>query len=174
MAENGTRGTVVPRPAWVFLSETSPGSTESRESRAESREKSTERRLAPDREAERGRRAPRRRRGDGAKTQGQQEDQDARWNEELGPDRGLGLQTEGRHPGNAEHCTGDVRRTTVEGRILPGSKRLRNASRDLSPMLAARQRQLEERAGSSRQAVRTARQEIDLAAPTADPSLDPS
>jgi len=55
-----------------------------------------------------------------------------------------------------------------------GSERLRNPSRELSAMLAARQRQLEEGLGSSRQAIRAARQEIHLAAATADPSLDPS
>ncbi len=71
-------------------------------------------------------------------------------------------------------CTGDERRRTVEGRSFPGPERLRNASRELSPMLAAGQCQLEQGPGSSRQAIRAARQEIHLAAPTADPSLDPS
>jgi len=87
---------------------------------------------------------------------------------------GLELHPQGRQRGNAEHCTGDERRRTVGGRTSPGPECLRNASRKLSPMLAARQRQLEEGPGSSRQPIRTARQEIHLAALTAGPSLDPS
>ena len=51
---------------------------------------------------------------------------------------------------------------------------LRNASRELSPVLAACQRQFEEGPGCFSQSIRTARQKIHLAASSADPALDPS
>lgn len=67
-----------------------------------------------------------------------------------------------------------AREGLVRGRILPGLGSSLYASRKLSPVLAACHRQLEEGPGCFSKSIRTARQEIHLAAPTADPGLDPS
>ncbi len=87
--------------------------------------------------------------------------------------RSAELRAEPRDGSRKSTWTEELRRT-VEERIIPGLESLRNASRELSPVLATRQRQLEEAAGRLSQPIRSARQEIHLATPTAHPGLDPS